>query len=372
MAKIEVINDRFTGCMLGAAVGDAFGYPLEGMEYEDMCDRFDHIGAIDLAVSKKSGTALFTDDTQMTLFTADGILWADMMGGKNGDIDYAEYVFYAYQFWLYTQTKTVAGKEYAWLFDQSKMRYKTQLLKRKGLYKKRNPSENNIAALLAARNNNYGTPSNIVNNNSDNGGMKRVAPAGLYFCEDTAIAFRMGCEFAAITHGAPSGYLAGGCYAAIIAEIIRGAEVRTAVERAMDIIIEIKCGEERYNALKKAIELVDNEEVAPLDAVKQLGTGRSAAEALAIGAFCAMLHRDNFRFAIELAANHDGSSDTCASICGAILGAYYGEAALPKNWLKKLQYHDLIQHMGDRLYDASGVMEKFADNEEDEEEEEEE
>ena len=148
MARIEVINDRFTGCMLGAAVGDAFGYPLEGMEYEDMCDRFDHIGAIDLAVSKKSGTALFTDDTQMTLFTADGILWADMMGGKNGDIDYAEYVFYAYQFWLYTQTKTVAGKEYALVSSDS-----PEYMQRVAAYVDRKINETALASRL---------PSNMV------------------------------------------------------------------------------------------------------------------------------------------------------------------------------------------------------------------
>lgn len=372
MAKIDVINDRFTGCLLGAALGDAFGYPLESMEYDEMCDRFDHIGAIDLAVSKKTGTAFFTDDTQMTLFTADGILWADMMGGKNGDIDYALYVFYSYQLWLYTQTKTVAGKEYAWLFDPSQNRYKTRLLKSKGLYKKRKPNEQTINTLLSERNEKYGTLSNIINDISDNGGMKRVAPAGLYFCSDTAIAFRMGCEFAAITHTGASGYLAGGCYAGIIAEIIRGADIRIAVEKVMKIILEIKGGEECYSALQKAIEFVDNEEIEPLEAVNQLGDGKSAVSALAIGVFCAMLHEENFKFAIELAANHNGASDTCASICGAILGAYYGENEMPKNWLKKLQYFELVKKMADKLYDASGVMEKYADGDDEEEEDEEE
>ena len=191
-----------------------------------------------------------------------------------------------------------------------------------------------------------------------------MGPAGRYFCEDTAIAFRMGSEFSAITHSNPTGYLAGGCYAAIIAELIRGGDIRSAIESVNKIVIEIKGGEKCHKALEMAVQLADDETVQPLDAIQQLGDGKSADSALAIGLFFSLLYQDNFRFAIQLAANPDGASDTCASICGGILGAYMGEAAMPKNWLKKLQYNNLIRTMADRIYDATGVMEKYADNDE--------
>lgn len=362
------LDDRFQGVMIGLALGDAFGYPIELMDYESICERFEKLGCLDLAVSKRSGTALFTDDTQLSLFTADGLLWAHSAGADDGRVNYEDYIFLAYQVWLYTQTKTVAGKEYAWLFDPSQNPYKLRLLKAKGLYKKRTADTKNIDALLKIRNMAYGTPENKINDNKDNGAVKRVAPIGLYFYNDTAKAFDMGCRAAAITHGSPVGYIAAGCYAAIIAEIVSGAEIEDAVHTVIELLGGVADGDILKRTLLYALELVNNEEVEPREAVKKMGYGFEAYEALAIAVYCAVLHYESPRYAIQLAANHDGASDTCASMTAAMMGAYYGVQGFPKGWPERLQYKNLISSMSEKLLKAVATSEDFAVDGEEEEE----
>ncbi|MCL2109502.1 MAG: ADP-ribosylglycohydrolase family protein, partial [Oscillospiraceae bacterium] len=310
MSNEITTRERYEGAFFGFAIGDAFGYPIRDMDFDEICRRFEKAGCLQLAVSHKTETALFTDATQMALFTSDGIVWADREA-KGKEINYTTYVFYAYQYWLFTQTNTIAGKEYSWLFDTEKKLRKCRLLKAKGLYRKRYTDRTNIDALLAARDNRYGRLIDKVNNNADNGGLKRVFPAGLYFNYDPEIAFRAGADFAAITHTAPTGYLAAGCYSAILAELISGETIENAVNIAARILREYEGHEEVLAALDTVLDLLKDESVSPRKAIETLGSGKNAAEALAIALFCASLHSENFADAIRLATNHDGESDVC-------------------------------------------------------------
>jgi len=357
MAREITVGDRFLGAFLGFAIGDAFGHPIRDMEFSEMCKRFEKHGCLELAVSRQTETALFTDATQMMLFTADGIIWAD--GEANGgEINYTTYVFYAYQFWLYTQTKTIAGKEYAWLFDTEQSGRQCRLLKAKGLYKNRFEDKTNIDALLGARDNKYGRLIVKINDNADNGGLKRVLPAGLYFNYDPEIAFRAGADFAAITHTAPEGYLAAGCYSAIIAELINGTSLEDAVNVAMRILKDYDDHERTLQVLEKALAFVSDAKTPPRTAISSLGQGKNAEEALAIAVFCASLHCEDYANAIRLASNHDGESDVCAALCGGIFGAYRGAGSIPKRWLKKIQYYNLLLDAEEELFNVTVFREK--------------
>jgi ADP-ribosylglycohydrolase len=327
------------------------------MEFSEICQRFEKHGCLELAVSKQTETALFTDATQMALFTADGITWADREA-RGDEINYTTYVFYAYQYWLFTQTNTIAGKEYAWLFDTEKNRRQCRLLKAKGLYKNRYIDRVNIDALLSARDNQYGRLINKVNDNTDNGGIKRVLAAGLYFNYDSEIAFRAGADFAAITHSAPTGYLPAGCYCAVIAELMNGETLENAINISTRILKEYEGHEQTLLALDTALELVRDESVSPRIAINKLGGGKNAEEALAIAVFCASLHSEDFGNAVRLAANHDGDSDVTAALCGGIFGAYRGSGVIPKRWIKKIQYYNLIMDVGEELFGVTVFRER--------------
>ncbi|MCL2077270.1 MAG: ADP-ribosylglycohydrolase family protein [Oscillospiraceae bacterium] len=366
MAKEITVNERFEGAFLGFAIGDSFGYPIRDMDFETMCERFEKHGCLELSVSQKTETALFTDATQMALFTADGIVWADREA-KGGEINYTTYVFYAYQYWLYTQTNTIAGKEYAWLFDNQKNHHKCRLLKAKGLYQNRFADRTNIDALLGARDSKYGRLISKINDNSDNGGLKRVLPAGLYFNYDSEIAFRAGADFAAITHTAPTGYLAAGCYCAIIADLLNGEPLDNAIKKTLRILKGYEFHEQCYLAIDAALTLIYDDSTGPREAVERLGNGKSAEEALAIALFCVALHSDDFVNAIRLAANHDGASDVCAALAGGLFGAYRGVQAIPKRWLKKMQYYNMLMDIQEELFGVTVFNEKKADYRNDDE-----
>jgi ADP-ribosylglycohydrolase len=359
MAREITARERYEGALLGFAIGDAFGHPIRTMEFSEICERFEKHGCLELAVSKQTETALFTDATQMMLFTADGIIWADREA-KGGEINYTTYVFYAYQYWLFTQTNTIAGKEYAWLFDTERKRRQCRLLKAKGLYKNRFSDRVSIEALLRARDNQYGRLIHRVNDNGDNGGLKRVLPAGLYFNYDSETAFRAGADFAAVTHSSPTGYLSAGCYCAVIAELMNGGSLENAINIAMRILKEYDGHENTSLALDEMLEVLKDDSVTPRVAVSRLGDGRNAESALAIALFCASLHNEDFPNAIRLAANHDGESDVCAALCGGIFGAYRGIEAIPNRWIKKIQYYNLLLDVGEELFGVTVFREREA------------
>ena len=68
-------KEHYRGCLFGGAIGDAFGSLFEFLSINAIREKFGEAGITDL-VSAESGLAEITDDTQMTLFTAEGILRA--------------------------------------------------------------------------------------------------------------------------------------------------------------------------------------------------------------------------------------------------------------------------------------------------------
>ena len=349
--------DKFEGALIGSAVGDAFGYPLMALSYAEICQKFEKSGALELAVSRKTGTALLTEATQMALFTADGILWAhnENAAGENSAV--ANYVFFSYQLWLYMQTRSIAGSEYEWLFNKEQNPNMSSLLKSKGLGKKRRLSDTNINALFDARNGQFGTLSRKVNDNTDAGAVKRVLPVGLYYGKNSDMAFRIGCDVGAITHSVPNGYLPCGVYAAIVSELLQGNNVDDAVNEAMALLAGYSDNENTYAALQKAVDLANDDDIEPREGLDELGDGISAVSCLAIAVYSVILHQTNYKYAIALATNHDGDSSACGAIAGGILGVWYGLRKLPKEWTKKVQYRGLLETVADVLYDNSEFQE---------------
>ncbi len=348
--KEILLLERFRGCMLGGALGDALGYPVEFMQEEEINKHWGKNGITELKVDKEIGAAPVSDDTQMTLFTAEGIMWAHELGGKDEIASYTSYVFYAYQRWLYTQTGSIASRLYSDVLDKES-KYASKLLQYGSMFARRAPGNTCLSALRSAADHNYGRPINKINDSKGCGGVMRVAPAGLYFMDDSEKAFRMAAEFSAITHTHPTGYLAGGALGAIIAELVNGSDLDRALDVAIHILKDYDGCMETLRALDSARTL-EAGDTAPIVAVRRLGEGWVAEEALAIGVYCALCHYDNAANAMCLAVNHNGDSDSTGAICGNIIGAYLGAEALPQKWLKKLEMCELIDDTAKQLYEC--------------------
>ena len=95
---------RFKGCLLGGAVGDALGYAVEFMSKSEIVCAYGPQGIT--RYEPRAGKAQISDDTQMTLFTAVGLLYGRTRGGRRGiGAPESEYIRLAYLDWLDTQTR---------------------------------------------------------------------------------------------------------------------------------------------------------------------------------------------------------------------------------------------------------------------------
>src|SRR5260370_35340613 len=83
-------------------------------------------------------------------------------------------------------------------------------------------------------------------------------------------------------------------------------------------------------------------------ALRVMGKGFVAEEALAMGLYCALSARD-FEDGLILAVNHSGDSDSTGSITGNLLGAAAGVEAIPDRWLRNLELRTTIEALADDL-----------------------
>ena len=320
-------QDFFKGCLIGGAIGDALGWPVEFMTLNEITQQYGSRGIQSLKVSA-TGKAEITDDTQMTLFTAEGILRAETRGHEKGICHPPSVVFYAYQRWLLTQGYPRV-KDYEWIYDG-------WLLSVKELHAQRAPGNSCLSALISRK---HGTMSEPINDSKGCGGVMRVAPAGLFYRKENA--FKMGAEYAALTHGHPSGYLSAGALAYLIASIIEGQDVETAVKNTLTEIEAYDNHEECTQRLIQAQEL-SKSNLTDAEAITQLGEGWVGEETLGISVYCALRYQGDFEKALIAAVNHDGDSDSTGAITGNILGAYLGLSKIPPVWIENIELKEVL------------------------------
>ncbi|HHX45055.1 MAG TPA: ADP-ribosylglycohydrolase family protein [Chloroflexi bacterium] len=323
---------RAIGCLLGGAVGDALGAPVEFLSLAAIRARFGPEGIRDF-VPAYGVLGAITDDTQMTLFTAEGLLQALRRGRERGLWHPPTMVYHAYLRWLETQ-----GATPPYPYQEARNGH---LLTIRTLHASRAPGNTCLAAL---RSGTMGTPEAPLNDSKGCGGVMRAAPAGLIGVADP---FALGCDVAAITHGHPSGYLAAGVLAALVAALAAGTTLREALHSARGALIGWPQHAECLAAVDAAVHLA---RVAPATAetVERLGAGWVAEEALAIALFAALATED-FEAGVVLAVNHGGDSDSTGAIAGNILGALLGPEAIPSRWLDALELRDEIASLAHAL-----------------------
>lgn len=336
---------QFLGSMLSGAVGDALGYAVEFKGINEIRQIYGENGISDYKLT--DGVALISDDTQMTLFTANGILYAETRGRLRGILgDYCIYIADSYNDWLRTQRYKAKDRPViSWILND------------KRLHSLRAPGNTCLSALSDER---IGTVENHINNSKGCGGVMRVAPIGLYFGKSSMPLERIakiGADAAAITHGHELGYIPAALLTHIIASIIRNSET-TLIDIIKNSLSEIEklFGNEKHidelsDIVNRAIVL-SHSDIDTLSAIEQLGEGWVAEETIAIAVYCALKYENSFEKAICAAVNHSGDSDSTGAVCGNILGAYLGVDAIPQKYLEKLELKDLIEEITKDLYNG--------------------
>ena len=101
----DTLKDKIRGCLMVGAAGDALGYEVEFMSRRSILSRFGE-NVITKFSLDYNGKALISDDTQMTLFTANGLLTGITINRMEHSSCKAELiVMTAYLDWFYTQTR---------------------------------------------------------------------------------------------------------------------------------------------------------------------------------------------------------------------------------------------------------------------------
>ena len=333
---------RFRGCLLGGAVGDALGAPVEFLDLKAIRSRFGEAGIRDFAPAFGRLGAI-TDDTQMSLFTAEGLLrHAAGTLGSGPAPDPVAAVGDAYLRWLATQGHPVRIPGFqldGWLVGHQE------------LFSARAPGNTCLSALQARKVLHEGAPAR--NDSKGCGGIMRAAPAGLFAAssgQPSERAFAWGCATAGLTHGHPTGQYPAGVLAMLVCGLIQGWGLPESISAAKEHLLRHPGHEETLQAMEAAERLAAGP--APADeALAELGQGWVAEEALAIALFCALRAR-NLEEGVVMAVNLTGDSDSTGAIAGNLLGAMKGVHEIPIRWLASLELREVIVDMADDLATA--------------------
>ncbi len=346
--------DKFRGAIVGGAVGDALGYPIEFKSDKEIFEKYGENGITEYKLDK--GIAKISDDTQMTLFTANGLL----LGVTNGMTNETttpinSFIDLCYKDWFRTQFNrfplNVEITTHSWLINIPE------------LYSQR---AYGITCVEGIRTPVMGTIQNPLNDSKGCGGIMRVAPIGVYTFKDKKSIEEMdmiGANVAALTHGHELGYIPAAALVHIIQKIAQDDDI-TILEAIKDMLVVIeklfkdaKHIGEFTTLIKKAINLAESN-INDLDAIKMLGQGWVAEETLAIAIYCCLKYPNDFERAVITSVNHSGDSDSTGSVTGNIIGAYLGYEAIPKKFLDKLELVDVITEIADDLYNNCQIDEQ--------------
>ena len=344
--------NKFRGCLLAGAAGDALGYEVEFLSEEAIFSRFGEAGITEYYLH--NGVAEISDDTQMTLFTATGLLLGTTRGMNRGIMgSYESYIHLSYKDWLRTQTDMFPlpnEYHYSWLINISQM------------FSRRAPGNTCMSALMCEE---AGSTKNPINHSKGCGGVMRVAPIGLYFCDKNCPiddSDAIGAEAAAITHGHTLGWLPAAALVHIIRRLAENEEetILDAVLDSMEAIKRKYANTENADILlslmQKAIDL-SYSELDDLDAIHLLGQGWVAEETLAIAIYCSLKYPKDMERALIAAVNHGGDSDSTGAVTGNILGASLGIEGIPQKFVENLELRDVILEIADDLYNDCKMTE---------------
>lgn len=329
-------RDRAHGCLLAGAVGDALGWQVEFTSWPDIVARYGTAGVTDLPHGDRP--AQITDDTQMTAFTAEALI----VGAVTGSTNWADLGWVSYRRWFAAQSSGI----FAEACDDLGVPAGGYLPGLPAIRESRAPGNTCLSALARIA---PGTITRRANDSKGCGGVMRTAPVG--FLPEGVDHFAVGAQFAAITHGHPSGFLTGGALSLIVADLMSGATLGSAVSHADSRLAEEPEGAEAADILRRARTLA---RTRPGDrtALTELGEGWVGEEALAIAVYAALSHPDDVRAALLLAVNHSGDSDSTGAICGNILGAALGSDAIPAEWVSNVEMAPDLTALADDVLDA--------------------
>ncbi len=314
--------DRYRGALLGTAIGDALGRPVESVRPADIQVHYGELRDFVRWHGWSGGpVGTFTDDTQLTLWTARALL--------EGGEDHPE-VFGRV---LTERLDSIRG------IGLATRRSIIRLKEGKPWWRSGTPSAGNGVAM-------------------------RIAPLGLAFGGDLEALRRETARNAVVTHADRLAIASGIVQAYTVARLARTApgtlDPRALIAEIVDVLADFDdtgaverraaAGKKRVRLADRIAELADMLEMSPPEAFAHTYNGGFVLESLPAALWAFLANRENPEEAIVVAVNGGYDADTVAAMTGAMAGAYHGESALPSRWVDDLEALGQIRSIADRLH----------------------
>lgn len=306
---------QFTGTMVGLAVGDALGFPTEFISRARILERFGPHGVTNFEPGNGHPPGTFTDDTQMSLAVANGLLEA-----QGDDLE--------------AQLRRICEHFVAWSHSPD------------------NDRAPGNTCLAGCRNLERGVPWREagVASSKGCGSAMRVAPVGLRFFDDLDRVAEVARATALPTHGHLAAVEGAAAAALMVALALRGVS-----PEQMYAEIRQRCfgrSPDFDACLTRVPGLLDS---PPEVALARGGLGEAwvAEEAVASALYCVWRHPDDYRAAVLEAVNTDGDSDSIGAIAGSVVGARLGLEGIPPAWVQGVEESAHLQEIGRRLREAA-------------------
>lgn len=292
------LEERYQGCLLGLATGDAVGTTLEFMPRGTFEPITDMVGGGPFELEPGQ----WTDDTSMALCLARSLIYHKGFNAEDQMNRYCNWRHYGYM------SSTGDCFDIGGTVSSALNKY----------LKTKNPFAGSVDPF-----------------SSGNGSLMRLAPVAMIYNSDFSELLKYAGESSRTTHGSAEcidscRYYAGLLHAAFSGknkeEILASKQYSPETDKVREIAT--------LNYLDKGIEIIK-------------GSGY-VIESLEAALWC-FAKTDSFENAILAAANLGDDADTTAAICGQIAGAYYGISGIKTSWLKKLTMLDEIKALSSDL-----------------------
>ena len=342
----------YKGCLLGLAVGDAMGYPVDKKTWDEISGMYGPNGLLgyDLA----NGSADNTSYTQLAAFVYNGLLLGAIRGKPE---NYGKFIALSLRDWAKSQQFWGATeKTFCWVAQVPEMRRRHCM---------------DTSMLDALRRETLGTPEKPVFRSAFPGALTAAVAVGLAAEPGKMTGEqigRLGAEAVAITHGDPEAFLSGSFVAYVIAGILQEptAKLPDIFCKVCDLLEQQYS--ERYpqvqtvvGGVKRAMSLTKDAELSPLAAMTLLGC-TTAAECVAGAVYASTIHMANFDEAMIVSVNHSGRSGCVGALTGAIMGAKLGVEALPDFYLESLETTAVLSELAKDFTQVRQVMKIFDDS----------
>lgn len=319
--------NRFKGCLLGLAIGDALGAPVEFLPIEQIKEKYGKNGITEFDIWDGFKPGYYSDDTQLSLATARGCIHAHYNLMRDGEAHSQDFVYKSYQKWLDGM---------------------------KDPFRARHPGYTCMNVLQSGARGSIDDP---VNDSTEVSGILRTAPVGLAF--PPGMAFREAADYAVLTHGHPSAYFAAAFFAEMIAQLIEEKSLQDAVELSIEQLSAFDNHQDLLSYLEIGLELFIKQKSVE-ESIVQLGGSISAAEVLTLGVFCALKHVNEFSQGVKASVNHSGISTSSGLVTGAILGTLLGQEGIPDDWISHLEDSSEITEIAEDMYKVFKLGERIS------------